>query len=71
MTEVHLKIQQVKLMVSLSPAFLLRLSSLPHLCFSWVVAVGFVTQALVFPALSLVCPLGILACLHKEEVDLG
>lgn len=58
-------------MVFLSPACLVRLSSLPHLCFSWAVAVGIVTQAPVFPALSLVCPLGLLDCLHKEEVDLG
>lgn len=57
-------------MVSLSPAFLLLLSSPPRLCFSWAVAVGIVTQALVFPALSLVCPLGLLDFLHKEEVDL-
>lgn len=59
-------------MVSLSPAILLHLSSpAPHLCFSWAVAVGIVTQALMFPALSLVCPLGLLDFLHKEEVDLG
>lgn len=58
-------------MVSLSPAFLLRLSSLPDLCFSWAVTVCIVTQALVFPALCLVCLLGLLDFLHKEEVDVG
>lgn len=42
--------------ISFTGLFLLRLSSLPHRCSSWVVAVGIVTQALLFPALSRLSP---------------